>query len=52
MTDEIDRDRRCFLGNAAVTLAAAAQFALSEPARAETKAKLEIGKAGVHTCCS
>ena len=48
MSDAFDHDRRRFLGNAAMTLAAA-QFSLSEPARAETKAKLEITKAGAHT---
>jgi len=48
MSDAFDHDRRRFLGNAAMMLAAA-QFSLSEPARAETKAKLEIAKAGAHT---
>jgi pimeloyl-ACP methyl ester carboxylesterase len=48
MTSEFDADRRHFLGNAAMTLAAA-QFALIGPAQAEGKAKLEITKAGAHT---
>jgi len=48
MTNELDHDRRRFLGNAAITLAAA-QFALTEPAQAQTKAKLENTKAGAHT---
>jgi pimeloyl-ACP methyl ester carboxylesterase len=48
MTIELDRDRRRFLGNAAIALAAA-QFALAGPARAETKPKLETTKAGAHT---
>jgi len=48
MTDAFDRERRRFLGNAALTLAAA-QFALTEPAKAETKARLEVTKAGAHT---
>jgi pimeloyl-ACP methyl ester carboxylesterase len=48
MTNEFDRSRRRFLGNAAITLATA-QFALTGPARAETKAKLEATKAGAHT---
>src|ERR1700756_924567 len=48
MTDAFDRDRRRFLGNAALTLAAA-QFAFNGPAKAETKAKIEVTKAGAHT---
>jgi pimeloyl-ACP methyl ester carboxylesterase len=48
MTNEFDRSRRRFLGNAAITLAAA-QFTLTGPARAQTKAKLEPTKAGAHT---
>jgi pimeloyl-ACP methyl ester carboxylesterase len=48
MTHEFDRDRRRFLGNAAITLAAA-QFAFNGPAKAETKAKLDVSKAGAHT---
>jgi pimeloyl-ACP methyl ester carboxylesterase len=48
MTNEFDSDRRRFLGNAAIALAAA-QFALNGPAEAQTKAKLEITKAGAHT---
>jgi pimeloyl-ACP methyl ester carboxylesterase len=48
MTNEFAPGRRRFLGNAAMTLAAA-QFALTGPAKAETKAKLEPTKAGVHT---
>src|SRR5690242_6806076 len=48
MTDAFDRDRRRFLGNTAMTLAAA-QFAFNGPAKAETKAKLEVTKAGAHT---
>ncbi len=48
MTNEIDPDRRRFLANAAITLAAA-QFALNEPAQAQTKSKLEVAKAGTHT---
>jgi pimeloyl-ACP methyl ester carboxylesterase len=48
MTNEFDRSRRRFLGHAAITLATA-QFALTGPARAETKAKLEATKAGAHT---
>jgi pimeloyl-ACP methyl ester carboxylesterase len=41
VTNQFDRDRRRFLGNAAMTLAAA-QFALDKPAKAETAAKPEI----------
>src|ERR1700743_2568687 len=48
MTNEIHRDRRRFIGNAAITLAAA-QFALKSEAQADTKAKLETTKAGTHT---
>ena len=48
MTNEPDHGRRRFLGNAAMTLAAA-QFALGNDARAETNAKLEATKAGAHT---
>ncbi len=48
MTDAFDRSRRRFLGNAAITLAAA-QFAFDRPASAQTKAKLEPTKAGAHT---
>src|SRR5689334_20437001 len=48
MTNAFDPDRRRFLGNAAMTLAAA-QFALNGSARAETKTKLEVTKAGSHT---
>src|SRR5215470_16173541 len=48
MSNEFDRDRRRFLGNAAATIAAA-QFALSGAANAQTKAKLEPTKAGAHT---
>jgi pimeloyl-ACP methyl ester carboxylesterase len=48
MTSEFDPDRRRFLGNAAMTLAAA-QFALNGSAHAETKTKLEVTKAGAHT---
>jgi pimeloyl-ACP methyl ester carboxylesterase len=48
MTHQFDRGRRHFLGNAAMTLAAA-QFALNSAAQAETKAKLATTKAGTHT---
>src|SRR5579862_3170365 len=48
MTNELDHDRRRFLGNAAATLAVA-QLALAGPAKAESKAKLETTKAGAHT---
>jgi pimeloyl-ACP methyl ester carboxylesterase len=48
MTSEFDRSRRRFLGNAAITLAAA-QFTLTGPTRAQAKAKLEPTKAGAHT---
>src|ERR1700743_392179 len=48
MSNEFDHERRRFLGNAAMTLAAA-QFGLTGPARAETRAKLEPTKAGAHT---
>src|SRR5215475_14164135 len=48
MTNELDRDRRRFLGNATATLAVA-QFAFTGPAKAGSKAKLETTKAGAHT---
>src|SRR6201989_1892633 len=48
MTNQFDNERRRFLGNAAITLAAA-QFALTGPVQAESKAKLEVAKAGTHT---
>jgi pimeloyl-ACP methyl ester carboxylesterase len=48
MSNEFDRQRRRFLGKAAMTLAAT-QFGLNSPASAETKTKLEATKAGAHT---
>jgi len=41
MTNEFDRERRRFLGKAAMSLAAA-QFAINEPAKAQTSLKPEI----------
>jgi pimeloyl-ACP methyl ester carboxylesterase len=48
MINQFEHSRRRFLGNAAITLAAA-QFALTGPVQAESKAKLEVTKAGTHT---
>jgi pimeloyl-ACP methyl ester carboxylesterase len=48
MNTKFDHGRRRFLGNAAMTVAAA-QFALRRPTHAQTRPKLEPIKAGTHT---
>ena len=48
MSEQIDRDRRRFLGNAAITLAAA-QFASSAAADAQSSKPESVAKPGTHT---